>query len=378
MRTRLRLPLLAGLVSVGLLSGCSLFSSSSSAPAPLPAPSGALAPKAAWSVSLGSSSGPGFVPAIAGGSVWAAAADGTVVRVALESGQVTWRVKVDKALTAGVGSDGSLAVVATRDGELRALGADGASLWSATVGAEVVTAPAVADGTVVVRASDNRVLAFEARTGKRLWNFQRQNPPLVLRNAGGIAVVPGTAFIGMPGGRLVALALNSGALRWDVALAQPKGANELERIADVVGSPLVIGSQICAVAYQGRIGCFDLGSGRLVWSQEFSSATGFDIDDAGLVSVDADDRVRAFGRQGQLGWRSVGFDRRRLSAPFISGSGIALGDREGRVLWLTRTEGVLGAVTATDGKPIVAPPVGAQGLVVVQTTGGSLHAWRLP
>jgi len=39
---------------------------------------------------------------------------------------------------------------------------------------------------------------------------------------------------------------------------------------------------------------------------------------------------------------------------------------------------VLGAVTATDGKPIIAPPVGVQGLVVVQTTGGSLHAWRLP
>jgi outer membrane protein assembly factor BamB len=268
--------------------------------------------------------------------------------------------------------------VATRDGELRAFDAQGKALWSAAVGAEVVTAPAVADNTVVVRASDNRVLAFEAGTGKRLWNFQRQNPPLVLRNAGGIALVPGTAFIGMPGGRLVALALNSGAPRWDVALAQPRGANELERIADVVGSPLVIGREICAVAYQGRIGCFELATGRLVWSQEFSSATGFDIDDQGLVSVDAGDRVQAFDRRGQAGWRTPGFDRRRLSAPFISGSALAMGDREGRVLWLTRDRGTLGAVTSTDGKPIVAPPVGAQSTVVVQTTGGGLYAWRLP
>lgn len=378
MHVRFRFSLLAGLVSVSLLSGCSIFSSSSSPPAPLPAASGAIQPTAAWSVSLGANSGPGFVPAIAAGSVWAAAADGTVVRVALDSGQTVWRIKAGTALTAGVGSDGRLAVVATREGELRAFDAEGAQVWTAPVGAEVVTAPSVADGTVVVRASDNRVLAFDANTGKRLWNFQRQNPSLVLRNAGGIAVIPGTAFIGMPGGRLVALALNSGAPRWDVALAQPKGANELERIADVVGSPLVIGREICAVAYQGRIGCFDLATGRLVWSQEFSSATGFDIDDAGLVSADADDRVRALDRRGQAGWRTTGFDRRRLSAPLIAGSSIALGDREGRVLWLTRSEGILGAVTATDGKPIVAPPVGAQGLVVVQTTGGSLHAWRLP
>ena len=375
---RARRPLLASILCAGVLSGCSLFATSSSGPAPLPAATGVIKPTAAWSVALGANSGPGFVPAIAGGSVWAAAADGTLTRVALETGQVAWRIKAGKPLTAGVGSDGNLAVVATRDGELRAFDAQGGFLWTAPVGAEVVTAPAVADGTVVVRASDNRVLAFEASTGKRLWNYQRQNPPLVLRNAGGIAVIPGTAFIGMPGGRLVALALNSGAPRWDVALAQPRGANELERIADVVGTPLVIGREICAVAYQGRIGCFELATGRLVWSQEFSSATGFDVDDAGLVSADADDRVRAFDRRGQVGWRATGFDRRRLSAPFIAGASIAVGDREGRVLWFTRTDGVLGAVTATDGKPIIAPPVGVQGLVVVQTTGGSLHAWRLP
>ncbi|MEY4864310.1 MAG: hypothetical protein RLZ51_2405, partial [Pseudomonadota bacterium] len=247
-------PALACGLAAALLSGCALFSSSVPGPAPLPPSSGTLSPAAVWSLSLGSSSGPGFVPVVAAGSIWAAASDGTVARISLESGQPAWRIQAGKPLTAGVGSDGNMAVVATRDGELRAFDAQGRALWSAAVGAEVVTAPAVADNTVVVRASDNRVLAFEAGSGKRLWNFQRQNPPLVLRNAGGIAVVPGTAFIGMPGGRLVALALNSGAPRWDVALAQPRGANELERIADVVGSPLVIGREICAVAYQGRIG----------------------------------------------------------------------------------------------------------------------------
>jgi outer membrane protein assembly factor BamB len=208
--------------------------------------------------------------------------------------------------------------------------------------------------------------------------LQRQNPSLVLRNAGGIAAVPGTAFIGMPGGRLVAVALDTGALRWDVALAQPRGANELERISDVVGSPLVIGGELCAVAYQGRVGCLELVSGRMVWSRDFSSASGFDIDDAGLVAVAADDSVHSFDRKGNPGWRVRGFERRRLSAPFISGSAIAVGDREGRVLWLSRADGSLGAVLPTDGKPVVAPPVGTDGLVVVQTSGGSIHGFRLP
>jgi outer membrane protein assembly factor BamB len=110
----------------------------------------------------------------------------------------------------------------------------------------VVSAPAVADGTVLVRTSDNRVVAYDTDGGKRRWQYQRQNPPLVLRNSGGIAMVPGLAFVGMPGGRMVALALGSGAPRWDVPLAQPRGTTELERIADVVGSPLVIGRELCA------------------------------------------------------------------------------------------------------------------------------------
>jgi outer membrane protein assembly factor BamB len=363
-------------LSLVILSGCALFDKPKPGPAPLPAVSGALKPSLAWSVSLGAASGSGFVPALAEGSVWAASSDGTVARITMESGKTLWRIQAGKPLTAGVGTDGSVAVVATRDGELRAFDALGKPLWSAPVGAEVVTAPAVADGTVVVRASDNRVLAFDAKTGQRRWNVQRQNPSLVLRNAGGIAVIPGTAFIGMPGGRLVALALEGGAPRWDVALAQPRGANELERIADVVGSPLVIGREICAVAYQGRVGCFELSTGRMLWSREFSSASGFDIDDSGLIAVAADDAVQAFDREGNPGWRVRGFDRRRLSAPFISRNAVAIGDREGRVLWLSRADGTLGAVLSTDGRPVVAPPIGADGMVIVQTSGGSIHAFR--
>lgn len=366
------------LLGLTLLAGCSLFEPSRPGPTPLPTPSGALRPQALWTLNLAAPSGTGFVPVVADGSVWAAASDGSVARLSIQTGQPQWRIQAGKPLSAGVGTDGQVAVVATRDGELRAFDAQGKALWSAPVGAEIVTAPTVADGMVVVRASDNRVLAFEAKTGQRRWNLQRQNPSLVLRNAGGIAAVPGTAFIGMPGGRLVAVALDTGALRWDVALAQPRGANELERISDVVGSPLVIGGELCAVAYQGRVGCLELASGRMVWSRDFSSASGFDIDDAGLVAVAADDSVHSFDRKGSPGWRERGFERRRLSAPFISGSAIAVGDREGRVLWLSRSDGSLGAVLPTDGKPVVAPPVGADGLVVVQTSGGSIHGFRLP
>jgi outer membrane protein assembly factor BamB len=377
-RGRRALRAAVALAVVAAAGGCTLFGPSRTPPDPLPAPSGAIRPAPLWSASLGARSGVGFVPVAIGDSVWAAAQDGTVARLDVDTGRPVWRVSVGKPLTAGVGTDGTTTVVATRDGTLVALDAQGATRWTAPLGAEVVTAPAVADGTVLARTSDNRVVAHEVDTGKRRWQYQRQNPPLVLRNSGGIAMVPGVGFVGMPGGRMVALALGSGAPRWDVPLAQPRGTTELERIADVVGSPLVIGRELCAASYQGRVGCLDAATGTPVWLRDFSSAAGLDVDARGVVLPDANDVVHAFDRGGQPAWQQKAFARRRLAAPLIVGSGIAIGDVEGNVLWLARSDGTLAAVTKTDGKPIVAPPAAVGSTLVVQTSGGTLHAFRVP
>lgn len=368
----------AAVAVLGLgLAGCSVFGSSKKAPDPLPVASGTVRPVSLWNASLGAPSGVGFAPVAIGDSVWAAAQDGTVARLSIDTGRALWRTAVGRPLTAGVGTDGSTVVVATRDGNLVALDAEGRPRWTAPVGAEVVTPPAVADGTVVLRTTDNRVLAFDAESGKRRWSYQRQNPPLVLRNSGGIAMIPGTAFVGMPGGRVVALALANGAPRWDAPLAPPRGTTELERISDVVGSPLVIGREVCAATYQGRIGCLDATSGAPSWTREFSTAVGFDIDSRGPVAPDADDVVHAFERGGAPAWQQKGYARRRLSAPLIAGSSVALGDVEGNVLWLSRADGRLAAVSRTDGKPIVAPPSAVGSTLVVQTSGGSVHAFRV-
>lgn len=376
---------LLGLLLIATLSGCAAVSSTWNAwfgtpkkpPETLPAPSGRIKASPVWKASLGAPSSVGFVPVIVGETVLAAAQNGAVGRFDLTTGRPLWQVTVGKPLIAGVGTDGALSVVASRDGELIALDPQGQVKWTATVGGEAASPPAVADGVVLLRTIDNRVLAFEADSGKRRWSFQRQNPPLVLRNSGGIAMLPGVGFVGMPGGRMVALALTGGAPRWDVSFAQPKGANELERIADVVGSPLVIGREVCAVTYQGRIGCLDVVTGAPIWTKEFSSASGFDVDNRGLIAPDAEDTVHAFDRRGTPLWTTRGFARHRLSAPFIAGNVVVLGNTLGNLLWLSRDDGVLAAVSPTDGKPIVAPAAGAGPMLVVQTSGGTLHAFRI-
>jgi outer membrane protein assembly factor BamB len=367
---------LAGVCLASALAGCSWFGPSRPAPDPLPTPSGAVSPVSVWTASLGAPSGVGFRPAFAGSSVWAAAQNGTVTRLDAGTGARVWQVDVGKPLATGIGTDGETSAVAALDGTLVSLDGQGKVKWTASVGAEIVTPPAVGQGTVIVRASDNRVIAFEADSGKRRWTFQRQNPSLVLHQASGITIAADTAYVGLPAGRLVALSLTNGAPRWDVPLALPRGTTELERISDVVGLPKVIGREICAVTYQGRLGCVDAPSGNPNWVKDFSSTSGVDVDPRGLIAIDAGDKVQAFSRGGALQWEQPKLARRSLSAPMITNRVAVTGDREGNVLWLTRSDGELAAVNKVGSKAIVAAPVFAGGLVVVQTSAGDLFAFR--
>jgi outer membrane protein assembly factor BamB len=370
--------LATAVLAMALLGGCGLFTSSRQPPEPLPVPAqdAAITVARAWTASLGARSAVGFVPAVADGSVWAAAENGTVLRVDAATGSQRWRIELGMRLTSGVGTDGRVAVVASRDGSLVALDAQGSRAWTAAIGAEVVNPPVVAGGLVLVRASDNRVLAVDAATGERRWTFRRQNPPLVLRQAGGITVSGDIAFVGMPGGRVVALELRTGAPRWDVPFAMPRGTTDIERIADVVGAPVVNGRDVCAVTYQGRIGCLDAVSGRPVWARDFSSAAGLDADSSGVVAVDASDRVRAFDTRGQPAWERDGFGRRNLTAPLVHAEAVWVGDFEGNLLAFRRADGRFAARAATDGAPIAAAPAAAGELVVVQTAAGGLFAFR--
>ena len=366
---------IAVLAAALVLAGC--FGSSRKPPDTHPASTGGVKVSQLWRVALDGDSGIGFAPVAIGDSVWAASRKGVLTRVDIDTGRERWRTLTGKTLTAGVGTDGLVSVVATLEGEILAYDVDGQFKWSARIGAEIVTPPAVADGTVLLRTTDNRVLAFDSDNGNRRWTFQRQNPPLVLRQSGGVAMVPSLGFIGMPGGRLVALGLSSGSPRWDVPLAQPRGATELERMADVVGTPLVIGQELCAATYQGRVGCLNAATGEPVWTKNFSSAVGLDVDRRGVVLPDADDIVHAFDRAGEPVWQQKGLMRRRLSAPLIAARSVAFGDFQGNVLWLSRDDGTLSAVSTTDGKAIVAPPTAVGSILVVQTSGGTLCAFRV-
>jgi outer membrane protein assembly factor BamB len=373
--------------SAGLAFGLLLQACSGSKPpkptAPLPTAGGPSIGRVAWSLNAGSmdakkNSPPvNFAPVYAAGSIWFAAADGAVGRVDAKDGALGWKVNVGKPLVAGVGTDSETVVVAARDGTLIALDGDGKTRWTAQNSSEAMSVPAVGLGIAVVRFSDNRIYGFDSETGKRRWQVQRQSPALVLRQTNSMAIDTAAVYVGMPGGRLMSISVKTGAVRWEAAVSQAKGANEIERIADVVGTPLLSGRELCAATYQGKLACFDAATGRTLWARDLPAKSGIEIDNRIVCAVDDLGNVIAFSRAGTVLWRQTKLAQRSLSAPISVDGHLLLGDEEGYIYVLSRDNGDIVGRISTDGSAILAAPCAAEKLAVFQTSRGGIYAVSL-
>ncbi len=328
-----------------------------------------------WSAGVGKAGDYVFSPAVVGNAIYVAGNDGTISR--LEDGKTVWKIKAGQSLSAGVGANSRMLVVGTPKGDVLAFATeDGKPLWQARVSSEVLAAPTVADDGVAVKSGDNRVFLFDANDGGRKWVYQRSTPTLSIRGAGSPVFADRYMFVGFPGGKLVALSLQNGAPVWEGAVALPKGATELDRVADIVAPPVVDGRQICAVAFQGRVACFDMGQGgAMIWSRDLSSAAGLALDGRYLFVTDEKGAVHALDRlSGSSLWKQDKLTNRRVSGPAVRRGLVAVADAEGIVHFLSRDDGSFAARQKTDGTPVRAPVQLLGSSFLVQTAGGNVSA----
>ncbi|HEY7942972.1 MAG: outer membrane protein assembly factor BamB [Burkholderiales bacterium] len=344
-------------------------------PGPLPAYENKAVASINWQVALGTKGGANFAPAVLPQTIYASSPDGTIVSVDPATGRQNWRIKADKSLQAGVGASSSTIAVGTDQGDVLAFDSSGKPLWQAKVSSEVAGPPKAAEGKIIVWSLDGRIFAFAETDGSQKWVYQRPNPALTVRRFVGGTVTRGGLFTGTAGGKLLALDLNTGNLGWEATVATPKGATELERIADVTSLPVVDARQVCAIAFQGRVACFDLQRGTLLWSRDFSSLAGLALDDEYLYLTDDKGVVQALDKTtGTSVWKQDKLAARFPNGPALVGAYVGIVDGEGYLHLLDRHTGALVGRVATDGTAALSQPVGAGDAVVWQTAGGNLFS----
>jgi outer membrane protein assembly factor BamB len=341
-----------------------------------------------------------ITPAIAGRSVWntrvdatsfvlmpavskdakddafiVAGGDGRVIALGKEDGRELWRGDAGAKLSAGVGSDGRYAAVVTRDNELIVLD-KGNIKWRTRLGSLVATAPLVAGERVFVMGVDRAVQAYDVQDGRYLWDLRRAGEPLTLSQPGVVAAFKDTLLVGQ-GQRLTGIDPLKGSVRWEVAIANPRGTNEVERVADLVGPAARAGDVVCARAFQSAVGCANAQSGTLLWTKNTGGAQAVGADAELVASADGSGRITAWrANNGDLAWTAEQLLHRDLSGLLVVGRTVIVGDFEGQVHFLDRTNGKTLLRLPTDGSQVIGAPVVLGNTVLVTTKKGGLFAFR--
>ena len=332
--------------------------------------------KVLWNTHLGASEDNDFTPVVDNGFIYAASANGELVKLTAADGKQVWRINSGEALSGGVGVGANLILVGTANGYVSAYDFNGKPLWKSKVSSQVLSAPKVDYNTVVVRCGDSRIYGLNAADGARKWVYERTSPPLSLRSSAGVVLDGGAAYAGFAGGKLIALRVEDGKVIWEVSVAQPKGTTEIERIADITSQPFVDGPLVYAVAYQGKVAAVDRASGRIAWSRDISSYTGLNAEDARIFVSHANSAIYALDyTSGKTYWRQGDLRQRRVTAPLPMGNLIAVGDVEGYIHLLNREDGAFAGRLQLENSPVM-PQMVALGAttVIAQNRKGGIYA----
>ncbi len=352
-------------------------------PTPLEPVTAKIAGRQVWSLSLGGGWLPFtqaprdvvLVPAVRDGVFFVAAANGDIRALQADSGAELWRTQAGSPISAGVGSDGRYTSVVTRGNEVVTFDS-GRELWRKRVPSSVVTPPLVAGERVFVMGVDRAVHAFDAIDGRRLWTLQRPGDALTLAQPGVLLAVRNTLLVGQ-GPRLAGVDPLRGSVLWEVPIASPRGTNEVERLADLVGPALRLGDRVCMRAFQSAVGCADAVRGATLWSRNVGGANAVAGDAEYVFGADASDRIAAWRvANGDVAWSSEKYLYRGLSGALAVGPVVVFGDSEGFVHFLSTATGESQLRLPTDGSAIVGSPVLAGNTLLVTTQDGGLFAFR--
>ncbi|MCL5498892.1 outer membrane protein assembly factor BamB [Escherichia coli] len=388
---QLRKLLLPGLLSVTLLSGCSLFNGEEDVVkmSPLPTVTNQFNPSTAWSTSVGSGIGDfhsNLHPALESGVVYAADRRGTVKAVSASDGKEVWSVNLAEKsgwfssspalLSGGVTVAGGHVYVGSEKAKVYALNTnDGSQAWKTNVAGEALSRPVVSDGLVLIHTSNGQLQALNESDGAVKWTVNLDMPSLSLRGESAPATAYGAAIVGGDNGRVSAVLMQQGQMIWQQRISQATGPTEIDRLSDVDTTPVIVNGVVYALAYNGNLTALDLRSGQIMWKRELGSVSNFIVDGNRIYMIDQNDRVLALTTDGGVTlWTQSDLLHRNLTAPALYNGYIVTGDSEGYMHWINVEDGRFVAQQKVDGSGFLTDPVAADGKLLIQAKDGTLYA----
>jgi alcohol dehydrogenase (cytochrome c) len=129
--------------------------------------------------------------------------------------------------------------------------------------------PIVAGGLMFMTGSHGDVVALNARTGDRVWRYERSVPSGLMLCCGaanrGVAILGDSVFVATLDAHLVALEASSGRQKWDVKVADFQEGYSMGSAPLAVGDRVIVGVSGGDFGARGFVAAFAAADGRALW-----------------------------------------------------------------------------------------------------------------
>lgn len=131
--------------------------------------------------------------------------------------------------------------------------------------------PLVVDGVMYASGPWSKVMALDAQTGKKLWEFDPEVDGAVGRKAccdvvnRGVAYADGKVIVGVLDGRLIALDAKTGKPVWSVQTTDRNQSYTVTGAPRIVKDKVIIGNGGAEYGVRGYVTAYDVATGKQVW-----------------------------------------------------------------------------------------------------------------
>jgi outer membrane protein assembly factor BamB len=352
-------------------------------------------PRLEWRARIGSgirSGRPRLPPPVIGaGKVFAMDSRSQISAFAANSGDVIWRADIAPSkerhhTPGGIAYENGRVFATTGFASVVALDAEtGEETWRSRVDSPVHAPPTVRDGRVFAVSLNNTLYALDAGDGRELWTYSGIPEMASVIGGASPAVDGGVIVAAFSSGELVALRVENGRVLWEDSLGSLRRTDELGSISHIRASPVIDRGRVYALSYGGMMVAVDLRNGRRLWDASIGGIERPWVAGDMVYVVTAERDLIALDRDsGRIYWATrlptYKNEERRKGPVFWSGP-VLVSDR----LVVTGSSGEVLAVSPYTGEllgkigmpsDVLVPPVVAGGTLYFLKKNADLTAYR--
>ena len=249
--------------------------------------------------------------------------------------------------------------------------ATGRQIWRVRPGGPLRGSPTIANDNVYVVSQDNQLVALNPADGKTRWQQAGSTEQAGVLGAASPAAAQGTVVAGFSSGELTAFRYENGRPLWQDVLTRTSISTMVGTLSDIDANPVIDNGRVFAIGEGGRMVALELNTGQRVWEINISGISTPWVAGEWIFVVTDDARLLAIARSnGRVRWMTQlrrFRDEEDKKNPIFWLGPVLAGDR----LILVNSIGEMLNVSATDGRQLTGVRTG-QSIVVPPIVAGNM------